>query len=101
MNAVNWPIERIGNGSFLIEKLFDFKALGESQLVWCRGVVKQVYTNNIDDDTKQIKVKVEWDEDCVKEGEAPSSNEILLKSKFNPSKPTKGAWRENLRHKIL
>ena len=102
MNAINWPIERIGNGSFLVEKLFDFKTLGESeQLVWCRGVVKQVYTNNIDDDTKQIKVKVNWDEDCLEEGEAASSNEILLKSKFNPSKPTKGAWRENLRHKIL
>ena len=98
MNAVNWPVERIGNGDFLIEKLFNCE---NDNLKWCRGVVSKMFTKNVDDDTKQIIVEVEWNEDSVAEGEAASSREILKKSKFNPSKPSKGAWREDLNDKIL
>jgi len=60
---------------------------------WAHGVI----INVINARTRTVKVK--WHESCVNkdEGEQDETIEKLMVSKWNPNRPTSGAWREYLR----
>ena len=51
-------------------------------------------------DGKHMIVKIEWNEKCLKEGDPTITKQKLLRTKWNPGKPSNGPWREDLYHKV-
>ena len=46
-------------------------------------------------------VKIEWSDKCVREGDLKIMKNQLKKTKWNPSSPVGGTWREDLYHKLM
>ncbi len=97
MQQTLWPVELLQGGGFKIDKLFEYKVGQEATLQWCQGTV-----------VKLLKEKdyffigeVEWNKECLSDGDQKKSQEKLLRTKWNPEKPGNGAWRQDLRHKLL
>ena len=77
---------------FKLEKLFEYTEPDGSVVPqWCHGEVIGVKNE------KTGTFKVKWNEQFIGEGEKDWSFEKLLETKWNPSKHTKGSWREYLR----
>ena len=67
-----------------IEQAWEYmEPSGEPVLQWCKGVVVAVGKNS--------KVHIEWDEECLREGDPNETRERLLKSKWN--KYVEEGWR--------
>ena len=64
------------------------------------GEVIEVKRITVNEKKNEVVVIVKWDEEHVQDDEE-STKEVLLKSKWNPNRPGKGAWRKDLYHKIL
>jgi len=47
-----------------------------------------------------VIVKIEWNEKWLKGGDPTITKQKLLRTKWNPDKPSNGAWREELYHKV-
>ena len=45
-----------------------------------------------------VFVKIEWSDMCVREGDLKFTKNQLKKTKWNPSSPAGGGWREDLYH---
>ena len=60
---------------------------GEDKLIWCPGIVLQVYNR----DEEQIKANIKWDTVFIGQGEADEFEEKLKKNAWNPEKPKKGS----------
>jgi hypothetical protein len=70
-----------------IEQLWMFvEEDGTTVAQWCQGIVVGVKTRN--------KVHIKWNENCLREGDAPVTEEALMKSKYN--KHVEGGWRISL-----
>ena len=50
---------------------------------------------------KHVIVKIEWNGKYLKEGDPTITKQKLLRTKWNSDKPSNGAWREDLYHKVL
>ena len=98
MQQTLWPVELLQEGGFKIDKLFEYKVGQEASLQWCQGTVVKILKEKED---CFFIVEVEWDKECVSDGDQNKSREKLLKTKWNPEKPGDGAWRQDLRHKLL
>ena len=98
MQQTLWPVELLRAGKFKIDKLFEYKVGQEVTLQWCQGTVVKIIKEKID---AHIVVEVEWDKDYLTDGDPNKSREKLMRTKWNPNQPVDGAWREDLRHKIL
>jgi hypothetical protein len=95
MNEVNWPGTKLKKG-YKIEKLFVYQEEGEEKLIWCPGIVLKVNKK----DEVQIKADIKWDTAFIGQGEADESEEILKKNAWNPEKPKKGSWRQDVRDRM-
>ena len=73
--------------------IFYPEAPEESRFMWCCGVVQRVKRR----DEKMILADVKWDRGFIASGESKLTEEVLKKSLWNPEKPNKGAWRQDLR----
>ena len=97
MQQTLWPVELLRGGVFKIDKLFEYKVGQEATLQWCQGTVVKVLKEN----DRFYIVEVEWDKECLSDGDQKKSWEKLLSTKWNPEKPGNGVWRQDLRHKLL
>ena len=76
---------------YKIEMLFENPSPdGGQYLDWAHGVVTGIVNE------KARKVEIEWDSDCLAEGDSSTSRYVLFIRKWNPKKVTAGAWREYL-----
>ena len=111
MQTHHWPIEQLKsikakkqkeNDKFRIDKLFEHtdQVTHEVFMVWSQGEVIEVKRITVNEKKNEVVVIVKWDEEHVQDDEE-STKEVLLKSKWNPNRPGKGAWRKDLYHKIL
>ena len=73
--------------------LFVYPKEGEDKLIWCPGIVLKVNKR----DEVQIKADIKWGTAFIGQGEADESEEILKKNAWNPEKPKKGLWRQDVR----
>ena len=90
--TVNMPIIGGSFKGFRIEMLFEYNDdSGSSPTNWYHGKDEKIL--NVKTNTVQIK----WDEDCLADGDKKVTREKLLVSKWNPDKPTKGAWRKYIK----
>ena len=78
-------------------KLFEYKVGQEATLQWCQGTVVKLLKEN---DCFFI-VEVGRNKEFLSDGDQKKSWEKLLRTKWNPEKPGDGAWRQDLRHKLL
>ena len=70
-----------------VEQLWIFEEEDGSKVSqWCQGLVVAVKTRG--------KVHIQWNEDCLRQGDQPITEEVLMKSKFN--KHVEGGWRMSL-----
>ena len=76
---------------FKLDMLFSYD---NGVLEWCQGVVIKVVSK------KRRSVRVRWNQDCLRDGDAEVSTACLLPSKWNPNVHANGAWRENLREEL-
>ena len=71
--------------------LFDYPADdGSRYLDWAHGLVSKVVNS------KTRRVKIEWDKECVAEGDPLITFEKIGIRKWNPKKSSPGAWRQYL-----
>ena len=76
---------------YKIEMLFEYPSDDGSQyLDWAHGVVTGIVNE------KTRRVEIEWDDECVAEGDYSTSKDVLFIRKWNPKKVEAGAWREYL-----
>ena len=43
-----------------------------------------------------IMTEIKWDKECIACSEPEMTKELLKKSLWNPERPTKGAWRQDM-----
>jgi hypothetical protein len=98
MQEMLWPIERLRAKDFAIDMLFECEEDDGSTLMWCQGKVVDFIRESKD---KHVFVKIEWSDKCVREGDLKTTKNQLKKTKWNPSLPVGGAWREDLYHKLM
>ena len=98
MQKLTWPVEALRSASFNIDKLFEYKEGDEYVLQWCQGTVKKLIREKAD---THVIVEVEWEDNCLKEGDPKTTREKLSQTKWNPEQPGEGAWREDLHDKII
>jgi hypothetical protein len=98
MQEMLWPIERLRAKDFAIDMLFEYEEDDGSTLMWCQGKVVDFIRESKD---KHVFVKIEWSDKCVREGDLKTTKNQLKKTKWNPSSPVGGAWREDLYHKLM
>ena len=76
---------------YRIEMLFEYPSDdGGHYLDWAHGKVTDVVNE------KTRRVEIEWDSECIAEGECSTSTNVLFIRKWNPKKVSAGAWREYL-----
>ena len=63
---------------------------GSQCLGWYHGTIKKVV--NI----KMQCVRIEWDEECLGEGDVQMSDHKLVNGNWNPKTAKKGGWRQYL-----
>ena len=68
--------------------LFEYSDDDGLVLQWCQGEVIE-FTKELDE--KHVIVKIEWNEKCLKEGDSTITKQSLLRTKWNPDKPSNGA----------
>jgi len=98
MQQTLWPVELLRTLRFKIDKLFEYKIDDDYALQWCQGKVTEIISES---KNKHMIVKVEWNNDCLKECDPKITRERLMRTKWNPEEPANGAWREDLHHKIV
>ena len=98
MQQLIWPVEKLRSAGFKIDKLFEYKDGDENVLQWCQGTVKKLVREK---ENSHMIVEVEWNSDCLGEGDPTTTKEKLSQSQWNPERPINGGWREDLHHKIL
>jgi len=98
MQQTLWPVELLQKGEFKIDMLFEYSDDDGTVLQWYQGEVIEFIK---DLDEKHVIVKIEWNEKCLKEGDPTITKQKLLRTKWNPDKPSNGAWREDSYHKVL
>ena len=76
--------------------LFVYPKEGEDKLIWCPGIVLKVNKR----DEVQIKADIKWDTAFIGQGEADESEEILKKNAWNPEKPKKGSWCQDVQDRL-
>ena len=59
---------------------------GEKVPQWCQGVVVAIKNRS--------KVHIQWNKNCLHNGDLPITEEALMRSKYN--KHVKGGWRMSL-----
>jgi len=96
MQVMLWPILRAKD--FAIDMLFDFEEDDGITLMRCQGKVVD-FIRELKD--KHVFVKIEWSDKCVREGDLKITKNQQKKTKWNPSPPVGGAWREDLYHKLM
>mmetsp|Transcript_21421 Transcript_21421/g.44783 ORF Transcript_21421/g.44783 Transcript_21421/m.44783 type:complete len:139 (+) Transcript_21421:57-473(+) len=76
---------------YKIEMLFEYQSAdGGQYLDWAHGEVTHVMNTNT------RRVKIEWDNDCVAEGDVSISTHVLFLQKWNPKNVSAGAGRQYL-----
>ena len=76
---------------FNIEMLFAYNGDDGTQcLGWYHGTIKKVINS------KTRRVRIEWDEECLGEGDVQMSDHKLVNGNWNPKTAKKGGWREYL-----
>ena len=98
MQQTLWPLESLRTSDFKVDKLFECTIDDEPDLQWYQGKVVEYISES---KNKHVIVKIEWNEDCLREGDPKITREKLLRTNWNPEEPCDGAWREDLYHKIL
>jgi hypothetical protein len=99
MQEILWPIiKRLRAKDFALDMLFEYEDNDGSTLVWCQGRVVAFIKESID---KHVYVKIEWRDECVRDGDLKITRNQLKKTKWNPNVPVGGAWREVLYHKLM
>ena len=93
-----WPVELLRKGGFKIDMLFEYNDDDGPVLQWCQGEVIE-FIKELDE--KHVIVKIEWNEKWLKGGDPTITKQKLLRTKWNPDKPSNGAWREELYHKVM
>ena len=93
------PVDRMRKGGFKVDICFEFDDVTGPVLEWCQGTVVRLIKYK--EDQNHLKMEVRWDEECLREGDMKLSVEKCLKSKWNPEKHTKGAWREDLHQLVI
>ena len=88
VQCTSCPIERIRAGGFMIDMLFVY---GEDELSWCQGTVTKV----VKEKGNLLKLEIEWNKECVREGEVGTTVEILRLANWNSETHTLGTWRED------
>ena len=71
--------------------LFEYEEDDGSTLMWCQEVVDVIRELK----EKHVFVKIEWSD------KLKITKNQLKKTKWNPSSPVGGAWREDLYHKLM
>jgi hypothetical protein len=67
-----------------MEQLWEYtEPDGSKVLQWCQGIIVGVKTRN--------RVHIQWNENCLREGGLPITEEVFMKSKYN--KHVEGGWR--------
>ena len=66
--------------------------------MWCQGKVVDFIRESKEN---HVFVKIEWSDKCVRGGNLKITKNQLKKTKWNPSSPVVGAWREDLYHKLM
>jgi len=70
-----------------IEQLWMFEEEDGTRVKqWCQGVVIAIKNRD--------RVHIQWDKECLRDGDLPISEEVLMKSKYN--KHVEGGWRMSL-----
>ena len=83
---------------FAIDMLFEYEEDDGSTLMWCQGKVVDFIRESKE---KHLFVKIEWSDKCMREGDLKITKNQLKKTKWNPSSPVGGAWREDLYLKLI
>ena len=83
---------------FAIDMLFEYEEDDGSTLMWCQGKLVDFIRESKE---KHVFVKIEWSDKCVREVDLKITKKQLKKTKWNPSSPVGGAWRDNLYHKLM
>ena len=91
------PFDRIKQGSFKIDVLFNYTDDSESVLEWCQGTVINIVSEN----DSYIVLKVKWNDECLRDDKSQTANKKLKIHLWNPKSHKKGVWRENLHHKLI
>ena len=78
--------------------LFEYSDENGLTMQWCQGVVVEIVGKPKE---KHVIVKIEWKEECLKDGDPKATKQKLLKLKWNIDNPEDGVWREDLYHKVL
>jgi hypothetical protein len=64
---VLWPVEQLRAKDFAIDMLFEYEEDDGSTLIWCQGKVVD-FIREVED--KQVFVKIEWSDKCVRDGDS-------------------------------
>ncbi len=99
MQEILWPIDQLQARDFAIDVLFEYEDDKGSTLMWCQGKVVDFIRES--KDGKHVFVKIEWSEKCMRDGDLKITKNHLKKTTWNPNVPIRGAWREDLYHKLM
>jgi hypothetical protein len=94
LQQTSWAIEKIRAGSFKLDMCFMYNDDSNDILQWCQGTITRI----VKEKNNCVWVDVEWDKECLKQGDVNMTTERLMKSKWNPTTHEHGSWRENLHH---
>jgi hypothetical protein len=97
MQQVLWPVEQLRAQDFVIDMLFECEDDDGSTLMWCQGKVVD-FIREVK--VKHVLVKIEWNDEYVRDGDSKVTKNQLKKTKWNPTTPVGRAWREDLYHKL-
>ena len=98
MQQVLWPVERLVAQDFVIDVLFEYEDDDESTLMWCQSKIVD-FIREVKD--KHVFVKIEWNDEYMRDGDSKVTKNELKMTKWNPKTPVGGAWWEELHHKLM
>ena len=90
MQQTSWAIDKIHRVCF---------SYGDNDgdvLQWCQETVVKVLKN----EKNYVTVEIKWDRECLREGGSETSQDKLMRPKWNSREHEQGTWRENLHHMV-
>jgi hypothetical protein len=84
MQQTSWAIDKIHR------VCFSYGADDGDVLQWCQETVVKVLKN----EKNYVTVEIKWDRECLREGGSETSQDKLMRSKWNSREHEQGTWRE-------
>jgi hypothetical protein len=77
MQQTLWPLEALRSSDFSLDKIFDYKVGDQLTLQWCQGKI----TKFISEKNTHVVVEVEWNDECLVDGDPKVTREKLASTK--------------------